>query len=99
MPRTDFRLSKWYVDCVGEDGECAIAYHAELSWGPIALGYASLLRRGAAFVILLAVAWHHGDVAQAAAGRASYWEARYDRERAKYRKLIRSLIDAKREKR
>ncbi len=48
MPRTDFRLSKWYVDCVGEDGECAIAYHAELSWGPIALGYASLLRRGAA---------------------------------------------------
>jgi hypothetical protein len=40
-------LSKWYIDCVGDGGECAIAYHVRLSWGPIALGYASLLRRGA----------------------------------------------------
>lgn len=39
-----FHLSKCYVDCVGETGECAIAYHAHLRWGPIALGYASLLR-------------------------------------------------------
>jgi hypothetical protein len=37
-------VSKWYVDCIGDGGECAIAYHARLSWGPIALGDASLLR-------------------------------------------------------
>ena len=49
-------------------------------------------------VILLAAAWHFWDVAKAAAGRAAYWEARYDRERAKYRRLIRSLIEAKRER-
>lgn len=40
-------LSKCYVDCVGDAGDWAIAYHARLCWGPVALGYASLLgRRG-----------------------------------------------------
>jgi hypothetical protein len=42
-----FHLSKWYVDCVGETGECAIAYHARLRWGPVVAGYCGLLHHRA----------------------------------------------------
>ncbi len=40
-----FTLSKWYLDCVGGDGDALIAYAAELRWGPLTLCYASTLRR------------------------------------------------------
>lgn len=40
-----FTLSKWYLDCVGSDGDALVAYAAEMRWGPLALRYASTLRR------------------------------------------------------
>ena len=43
-----FRLRKWYMDCVAEDGTGVIAYWARLSWGVVRLRYAAtLVRRGA----------------------------------------------------
>ena len=39
-----FSLRKWYLDCIAEDGELAVAYCAELRWGALALSYASLLQ-------------------------------------------------------
>jgi hypothetical protein len=42
-----FRLSKWYMDCVAEDGDVVIAYAAELRWGPVSLHYGSVLWREA----------------------------------------------------
>ena len=41
MPR--FELSKWYADCVGEQGNVAILYHAELRLGRLPIHYESLL--------------------------------------------------------
>jgi hypothetical protein len=38
-----FRLSKWYLDCVGERGEVLIGYWAELRWRRIAAHYASAM--------------------------------------------------------
>jgi hypothetical protein len=40
-----FTLSKWYLDCVGGDGDALVAYAAEMRWGPLTLRYASTLRR------------------------------------------------------
>jgi len=40
-----FSLTKWYLDCVGEDGDTFVAYAALLCWGPLTLRYASTLRR------------------------------------------------------
>lgn len=38
-----FRLRKWYLDCVAEDGTAVIGYWARLRWGPVRLRYASAL--------------------------------------------------------
>jgi len=38
-----FSLRKWYLDCVSDAGETAIAYRAELRWEAFSLQYASLL--------------------------------------------------------
>jgi hypothetical protein len=38
-----FRLSKWYLDCVADDGSALIEYWARLSWHALALEYAALL--------------------------------------------------------
>jgi hypothetical protein len=43
-----FSLSKWYMDCVGDDGSALVAYAAELRWGALVLHYASALERPAA---------------------------------------------------
>ena len=40
-----FTLSKWYLDCVGDDGDALVAYAAEVRWGTVSLRYASTLRR------------------------------------------------------
>lgn len=42
-----FALSKWYLDCVGDDGDVVIAYVAELRYGALALRYASTLSQRA----------------------------------------------------
>lgn len=38
-----FRLSKWYLDCVADDGSALIGYWARLSWHALAMEYAALL--------------------------------------------------------
>ena len=38
-----FELSKWYADCVGDEGDAAILYHAELRIGMLPVHYESLL--------------------------------------------------------
>jgi len=38
-----FHLSKYYLDCVTDDGAGCIAYVARLHWGPLRLRYAALL--------------------------------------------------------
>lgn len=42
-----FQLTKWYLDCVSEDGEAVIAYWARAAWRGLAVGYAGLLQRSA----------------------------------------------------
>ena len=37
-------LTKWYLDLVADDGQVRIAYVADLTLGPLRLGYESLLR-------------------------------------------------------
>jgi hypothetical protein len=44
LKRTDFVLSKWYLDCVTDDGEVFIGYVASLRWGKISISYSSTLR-------------------------------------------------------
>ena len=39
----DFELSKWYADCVTEQGDALILYCAELRWRGPAIHYTSLL--------------------------------------------------------
>jgi hypothetical protein len=37
-------LSKWYLDCVSDDGDVFIGYAASLRWGKIAISYSSTLQ-------------------------------------------------------
>lgn len=39
----DFHLSKWYLDCVADDGTAIIGYWARLRWRSLALDYAAAL--------------------------------------------------------
>jgi len=43
--RSSFLLSKWYLDCVTDDGNAFIGYAATLSWKGLSLHYSSVLRR------------------------------------------------------
>ncbi len=38
-----FRISKWYLDCVGVDGSVRIIYIADLHWGLFAISYSEIL--------------------------------------------------------
>lgn len=42
---TDFRLEKWYLDCVSTDGAVLIGYAARLKWGPIRLDYGARITK------------------------------------------------------
>jgi len=42
-PINSFLLTKWYLDCVTENGETAIVYSADLCWKTLSLRYGSLL--------------------------------------------------------
>lgn len=44
---SNFLLSKWYMDCVSEDGGAFIGYAATLRWGRLSLNYSSVLRHEA----------------------------------------------------
>jgi hypothetical protein len=39
----DFRLSKWYLDCVTDTGEASILYTGTARWGAFHLNYSSVL--------------------------------------------------------
>jgi hypothetical protein len=41
----DFRLEKWYFDCVTSDGAVLIGYAARLKWGPIGLSYGARMAK------------------------------------------------------
>ncbi len=41
-----FRLSKWYLDCVAEDGTAFLGYHAVLDWKRLRFRYGSVLVNG-----------------------------------------------------
>jgi hypothetical protein len=43
-----FRLRKWYLDCVADDGSTLIGYRARLEWAPLAVEYAAVLAAPAA---------------------------------------------------
>ena len=47
----DFRLEKWYFDCVASDGAVLIGYAARLKWGYIGLNYGARITKssGGAF--------------------------------------------------
>jgi len=38
-----FELSKWYADCLTEDGDALIIYHAQLRWRTLTIHYSNLL--------------------------------------------------------
>ena len=40
---SSFLLTKWYLDCVAENGDAAIVYVANLRWNKLSVHYASLL--------------------------------------------------------
>ena len=42
-----FELSKWYADCVTEEGDTLIIYHAQLRWRTPTIHYSSLLMQEA----------------------------------------------------
>lgn len=46
--RVGFELSKWYLDCVTDEGEVRIGYAAELATGALRLRYASVLSAASA---------------------------------------------------
>lgn len=46
---SSFELTKWYADCVSENGEAAIVYNAELRWRSIRIHYNSLLTKRVGF--------------------------------------------------
>ena len=42
--RSNFLLSKWYLDCVSADGDVFIGYVAELRWSGPSIHYSSTLK-------------------------------------------------------
>ena len=44
LNKSSFLLSKWYLDCVSDDGEAFIGYAASLHWRGVVLHYSSTLR-------------------------------------------------------
>ena len=41
MPNSRFHLNKWYLDFIGENGNCMIFYSAKLTWRGLSVTYAS----------------------------------------------------------
>lgn len=41
--KTSFLLTKWYLDCVAENGDTAILYLANLRWNTVSIAYGSVL--------------------------------------------------------
>ncbi len=43
LSKNSFLLTKWYLDCVAENGDAAILYVADLRWNALSLHYGSLI--------------------------------------------------------
>lgn len=43
--RPSFLISKWYMDCVADDGTAFIGYNARLQWRSLSIDYSSTLRQ------------------------------------------------------
>ncbi|MFI5252945.1 MAG: hypothetical protein ACHQQQ_11010 [Bacteroidota bacterium] len=41
--KSEFVFSKWYVDCVGENGDTLIAYYATMKWQSLTFHYSNLI--------------------------------------------------------
>lgn len=41
--KSDFLLSKWYLDCVAENGDAFIGYYATMKWKTISFHYSSIV--------------------------------------------------------
>jgi len=44
---SNFYLSKWYLDCVSEEGDVLIGYAARIGWRGLSINFSSLLLRRA----------------------------------------------------
>jgi hypothetical protein len=60
VPSSQFSLSKWYLDCVTDEGEAIVGYSASLRWKALSLEYSSLLVRRATGEILTRSTLHGG---------------------------------------
>ncbi len=44
LSKNSFLLTKWYLDCVAENGDAAILYVADLQWNALSFHYGSLIK-------------------------------------------------------
>jgi len=44
LSKNSFLLTKWYLDCVAENGDAVILYVADLQWNALTLHYGSLIK-------------------------------------------------------
>ena len=59
-PSSQFSLSKWYLDCVTDEGEAFVGYSASLRWKALSLEYSSILVRRSTGEILTRSTLHGG---------------------------------------
>jgi hypothetical protein len=59
-PSSRFSLSKWYLDCVTDEGEAFIGYSASLRWKALSLEYSGILIRRTTGEILTRSTLHGG---------------------------------------
>jgi hypothetical protein len=57
---SQFSLSKWYLDCVTDEGETFVGYSASLRWKALSLEYSSILIRRTTGEIITRSALHGG---------------------------------------
>jgi hypothetical protein len=55
-----FTLSKWYLDCVTDDGEVVVGYSASLCWKSLSLEYSGILIRRTTGEIITRATLHEG---------------------------------------
>jgi len=72
-PSSGFSLSKWYLDCVTDEGEALVGYSAELRWKALSLEYSGfLVRRSTGEIITRSTL--HGGKHPIASGDTVQWD-------------------------
>jgi hypothetical protein len=72
-PSSRFSLSKWYLDCVTDEGEAFVGYAASLRWKALSLEYSSILIRRTTGEILTR-STVHGGKHPVVTGNSVLWE-------------------------